>query len=414
MLQAPALPLGVRVFNTLSRPLGGLLPQLSLQPEALLETARRSTELDDFGDPWFREGLGVLSLALEDEAELSTLGRILTRADLVLSLENRLRLQDWRTRYPEIAEERVERPIVIIGMARTGTTILHNLLARDRRNRVPLTWEVDRAFPPPEAAMRDDDPRIAEVDARLNRVDELIPDFKKMHPMGALHPQECVRILSNEMASMIFELSYNVPSYREWLHHKADLRPAYQGHRRMLQHLQWRHPGRWVLKSPCHLWHLDAVLCEYPDALLVQTHRDPLSILSSLVSLATTLRAMYGTRVSPKALAREWAELNAEALDASVDARESGVVPPERVIDIQFRELVGDPVGTVQRIYDFAGIRMIPEAAAAIQGHWDANPADKHGKHEHRFSETGLDLEEQRARIRRYQEYFDVPSETQR
>ena len=414
MLHAPALPLGVRVFNRLSRPLGGLLPQLSLQPEALLAAARRSTSLDDFGDPRFREGLEVLTRALEEEAGLSTLGRILTRADLVMSLENRLRLQDWRARHPEIAEETVERPIVIIGMARTGTTILHNLLARDRRNRVPLTWEVDRAFPPPEAATRDDDPRIAEVDARLSRVDELIPNFKKMHPMGALHPQECVRILSNEMASMIFELSYNVPSYREWLHHEADLRPAYRGHRRMLQHLQWRHPGRWVLKSPCHLWHLDAVLHEYPDALFIQTHRDPLSILSSLVSLATTLRAMYGTRVSPKMLGREWSELNAEALDASVDARESGVVSPERVIDIQFRELVTDPVRTVGRIYDFVGIQMIPEAAAAIQGYWDANPADKHGKHEHRFSETGLDLEEQRARVRRYQDYFDVPSETQR
>ena len=169
MLEAPPLPLGVRVFNRLSRPVAGLIPRLSLDPHALLGAARRSSGLDDFGDPWFRQGLEVLTGALEDEAELSTLGRILTRADLVMSLENRLRLQDWRRRHPEIANEAVDRPIVIIGMARTGTTILHNLLARDRRNRVPLTWEVDPAFPPPEEATRDDDPRIVEVEQRLGR-----------------------------------------------------------------------------------------------------------------------------------------------------------------------------------------------------------------------------------------------------
>lgn len=414
MLVVPRLPIAVRVFNAVARPFTGILPQLSLDSDALLRAAERSTGLEDFGDPWFREGLDTLTRALVDEAELTPLGRILVRADLVMSLENRLRLEDWRSRHPEIADEKIERPLVVIGMARTGTTILHNLLARDRRNRVPMTWEVDHPFPPPESATRDDDPRIAEVDARLDRVDELIPDFKKMHPMGALHPQECVRILSNELASMIYELSFHVPSYRSWLHEQADLRPAYRGHRRMLQHLQWRHPGRWVLKSPCHLWHLDAFLSEYPDALLVQTHRDPLSILSSLTSLATTLRAMYGARVAPVEIAREWAELNADALNASVDARESQLVDPSRVIDIQFRELVRDPIGTVKRVYDFAGIEMTEEATDAIKAHWDENPADKHGKHAHRFSETGLDLETERDRVRRYQDYFDVPVEEQR
>jgi hypothetical protein len=414
MLEAPQLPAGARVFNALAGPLAGWLPQLSLEPESLLRAAQRSTGFGDFGDSWFLEGFEILTQALREEAELTPIGRTIARTDILMGLENRLQLQHWRTAHPEIAEERVEAPVVIIGMARTGTTILHNLLTKDRRNRVPMTWEADHPAPPPREETRDDDPRIAEVDLRLDRVDRLIPDFKKMHPMGALHPQECVRLLSTEFASMIYELSFRVPSYRQWLHQDANLREAYRGHRRFLQHLQWRHPGRWMLKSPCHLWHLDALMHEYPDAVLVQTHRDPLSILSSLTSLATTLRAMCGRSVSPLEIAEEWAELNAQAFDKSVDARESGLVDPSRVIDIQFRDLVRDPLGTVKRVYDLAGMEMSDEAAAAIQGHWDANPADKHGKHEHRFSETGLDFDTHRERVRRYQEHFDVRTEVQR
>jgi hypothetical protein len=413
MLQAPRLPTGVRVFNALARPFVGFIAKLALEPDVLMRAAQKSTGLHDFGDSSFLEGLEILTRALRDEADLTPLGRTMARADILMALEHRLQLQQWRAVRPEIALERIDAPVVVIGMARTGTTIVHNLLAKDRRNRVPMTWEVDLPFPPPEIANRDDDPRIDEVERRLARVDQLIPDFKKMHPMGALHPQECVRILSNEFASMIFELTFRVPSYRQWLHHDADLRSAYRGHRRMLQHLQWRHPGRWILKSPCHLWHLDALMNEYPDAVLVQTHRDPLSILSSLTSLGTTLRAMCGRTVSPPEIAREWADLNAQAFDASVDARESGLIDPSRVIDIQFRDLIEDPLGTVKRVYDFAGIQMTEEAAASIRAHWDANPADKHGKHEHRFSETGLNLDEQRNRVRRYQEYFHVPHEVQ-
>jgi hypothetical protein len=414
MLTAPRPPASIRAFNTVSQPFVGIAPLFSLDPEALLRSAQKKTGLEDFGDPWFREGLDVLLRALREEAELTPTGRTVARGDILMALQNRLHLQHWRTKHPEIAQEPVERPIVIIGMGRTGTTILHNLFAQDERNRTPLTWEVDRPFPPPEREKRDDDPRIAEVQAYLDRVDRLIPDFKKMHPMGALHPQECVRILSNELASMVFELSFHVPSYRRWLHEKAELSKAYQGHRRTLQHLQWRSPGRWVLKSPCHLWHLAALLGEYPDAVLVQTHRDPLSIISSMTSLGTTLRSMAGRAVDPKIVAEEWSKLHAYALNASVDARDSGLIEPSRVIDIQFREFLSDPIRTVRKVYAHADLDLTPEAERRIRVYWEANPSDKHGRHEHRFSETGLDLDEERDRIRRYQEYFDVPVEVQR
>jgi hypothetical protein len=159
---------------------------------------------------------------------------------------------------------------------------------------------------------------------------------------------------------------------------------------------------------------LAALLGEYPDAVLVQTHRDPLSIISSMTSLGTTLRSMAGRAVDPKIVAEEWSKLHAYALNASVDARDSGLIEPSRVIDIQFREFLSDPIRTVRKVYAHADLDLTPEAERRIRVYWEANPSDKHGRHEHRFSETGLDLDEERDRIRRYQEYFDVPVEVQR
>jgi hypothetical protein len=412
MLAPPRLPLLVRTMNALARPIAGALPPLSLAPEKLVREAERSASLSDFGDDdaW-RRGLEAFCASLEAEAELTPLGRTIARGGILGALENRLRMTDWRRRHPEIDAERVERPVIVIGMGRTGTTILHDLLARDPNNRVPLTWEVDAPCPPPERATYASDARIAAADTRLARTDSLIPGFKTMHPMGALLPQECVSMLGTEMTSVAFQLQYRVPSYDRWLHEEADLASAYRGHRRWLQLLQWRHPGRWVLKSPCHLWHLRALLAEYPDALLVQTHRDPLKVLSSLTSLATTLRKMASDAIDPNEIAREWSHWNAVAYELSVRARVEGWIDPARVLDLHFTDFMKDPFETLERLYAFAGLPWTPEAEAAMRAYWDSHPADEHGKHGHRFSDTGLDERTEREKVKRYVEHFGVREE---
>lgn len=412
MLVPPRLPLLVRAGNALARPVARALPQLSLAPDGLVREAERRTGLHDFGeDAAWRSGLAAFCAALEAEAELTPLGRSMARGTVLGALENRLRMTDWRRRHPELDAERVERPVIVIGMGRTGTTILHDLLARDPGNRVPLTWEVDAPCPPPERASYANDPRIAASDARLARTDSLIPGFKSMHPMGALLPQECVSMLSTELASVAFHLQFRVPSYARWLHEEADLAPAYRGHRRWLQLLQWRCPGRWVLKSPCHLWHLRALLATYPDALLVQTHRDPLKVLSSLTSLATTLRKMASDAIDPREIASEWSHWNAVAYERSVQARVEGWIDPQRVLDLHFTDFVADPFATLRRLYDFAGLAWTPEGERGMRAWWDAHPADEHGKHSHRFSDTGLDERSEREKVKRYVEYFGVREE---
>jgi hypothetical protein len=408
------LPLIPRVLNASGRALArvGIRPG-TLTPPGLLDAARRRTGLEDFGGDEFREGLDRLVSSLETEAELSALGRMIARQDLVTLLGNRLQLVDWHGRHPELSERPIRRPIFIVGQGRTGTTILHELLALDPANRVPLTWEIEFPFPPPEAGRMDSDPRIAQSQSQIDRSESLIPDFKRMHRMGAQLPQECVRITASDCKSAIFAAQWRVPSYTRWLLDEADMRSAYALHRRMLQLLAWRHSGqRWVLKSPGHLWCLDSVLAAYPDALLVQTHRDPVRILSSLSSLETVLRKMSSDAIVPGAIAREWSGWLARAYDRSVDFREKTELPASRIIDVQFKDFIADPVLVVERIYQRFDLELRPEVKTRMNEYLRQNPSDRDGAHAHRLEDTGLDVEEERAKVARYQNYFDVPVET--
>ena len=414
MLTPPTLPLPVRAYNGFRRMASRVgLPMPSLDVDALLEEACRQTGLRDFGPDGFREGLSRLVASLDDEAGLHALGFGIAKRTVSNALEARLRLYDTVAREPAIARGAVRRPVFIVGMARTGTSILHEVIGQDPTLRVPKTWEVSQPIPPPERQNYQTDPRIAACDAELAQTDRLIPEFRRMHRMAAELPQEDVAMLALEFQSMIFEASFRLPSYTAWLHGGgADPGPAYALHRLFLQVLQWRCPAeRWVLKTPAHLWDLEALLAEYPDACLVQTHRDPLKIMSSLTSLETTLRAMSSDDIHPKEIAQEWSALNAQAYDASVDARERGVVPPDQVIDIHFAEFMSDPFAAIPRIYEKFDIAYTPEADARMRAYLAAHSTEEHGRHAHRFEDTGLDVAEERERVKRYQEYFDVPSE---
>lgn len=406
-----ARPLGLRVVNAVGSALRMAgIPLLDLDPDALLARAARRTGLDDFGDDRFREPYRVLLDAFEREAELTTLGRMVARSDVTRLLENRLYMVAAHARHPEIGAGRVERPLFIIGLPRTGTTILHELLAQDPANRVPMTWEVARVHPPPARATYETDPRIASVDEQLAGVDRLIPDFKQMHPMGATLPQECVALTAHDFASMIFTTTHRLPSYQAWLD-RADLGWVYASHRRQLQYLQWQCPAeRWVLKSPGHLWALEALLAEYPDARIVQTHRDPLRVIASLASLIANLRSMASDAVDPAAIGVEWTTRLAAGLrhaTAVRDARTGGAP----VFDMHFRDFIRDEIGMVRRIYDHFDFELTAEAEGRMRRFLAANPKDKHGAHRYSLADAGLDPATERARYREYQARYAIEPE---
>ena len=412
-MQPPVLPIGARIMNGLGGAVRGIgVPLLPLDPEGCLERARSETGLSDFGDDAFREGLERLLESAEREASLTTIGRMMVRQEVQRCLSNRLQLVDWRKRNPEIAEQRIDRPIIIMGQGRTGTTILHELLALDPRNRVPMTWEVELPCPPPERASFETDPRIAQTQQTLDSSERLIPDFKKIHRMGAQLPQECVRFMGYELASIIFSTTWRIPSYTRWALDEADMSKVYTAHRQFLQHLQWRCPAeRWVLKTPAHLWYLPQLMAEYPDACLIQTHRDPLKILSSMTSLHVVLRKMASNDIDVTGIAREWSEWLTLGYDRSVDFRTSGALRDDQVIDLQFHRFVRDPLGAIERIYEHFDLELEPAVADRMRAYVEGNPDDRDGRHSHQFSETGLDPDEEREKVRRYQETFDVPSE---
>lgn len=383
-----------------------------LDPRNLVAQACEATGLADFGEDSWREGLERLTSGLESEARLSEIGVQVATGDILGYLVTRLEVTDWHRRHPEIAAVDVTPPIVIVGQGRTGTTILYDLLAQDPASRVPQTWEVDRPIPPPETATYGTDPRIEMVQMQLDASEMLVPGFKAMHPMGARLAQECVRITGADFRSMIFPTQYHLPSYARWLLHEADMAPAYRWHRRVLQVLQSKHPARrWVLKSPGHIWCLEALLAEYPGALLVQTHRDPLRIVASLSSLVAMLRKMASDTTSIPEAAADFSDDLILGLDRSIDARESGAVTAERIVDLHFASFMKNPFETIQIVYDRLRLPLTADAERRMRAFFAANPKDKHGTHRYRFADTGLDVEEQRRRTRRYCEYFDVPEE---
>jgi len=279
----------------------------SLERDVLLaEASARTGGLRDFGERQFMEPLAILLRSLEQEAHLTGTGRTIARERVLAHLVNRLLYVRDRAENPAIALEKIVQPVFIIGLPRTGTTILHDILAQDPANRVPMTWECMFPSPPPERGSFQSDPRIARCEAVLAPVDAAMPGFRAMHPMGARLSQECVTLMADSFCSPLFHNQFRVPAYQDWMDH-ADAGPAYAFHCRQLQHFQWHCPGeRWVLKTGGHMWGLEYLLKVYPDARIVFTHRDPVKSMTSYASLTTLVRSMSSLQVDGQEIARDW------------------------------------------------------------------------------------------------------------
>lgn len=381
----------------------------SLAEDDLLEAAVRRAGSADFGGEEFRPGLGVLLDSLEREAELTTLGRLSCRETLLRYLENRLRLADYRARHPEVASEVIERPIFIVGLPRTGTTILFNLLSQDPANRPPLSWEVEWPVPPPEPATYDRDPRIRDAEKLLSNLDRLIPTLPAIHEFGARLPQECVPINAHQLLSIQFHTTFHVPSYQAWLDRQS-LLPSYQFHKRFLQHLQSGYmKERWVLKSPAHLPAIDEILRTYPDALIIHTHRDPARVMPSLASLCYAFRSMNSDALDPVRIGRNVIDVWSAYLQRAVDARRRHRDASGQFFDAYFEDTLADPIGLLRKAYAHFGLELRDEAKSQMQAFLAANPRGSRGAHRYELADFDLDLGEIRQRFADYCREFDVP-----
>ncbi|HEY8153549.1 MAG TPA: sulfotransferase [Myxococcota bacterium] len=385
---------------------------IRLDPDELLDEAVRRSGLSDFGGDAFLEPFRLFVKALAEEAKLHPIGRILARGDLRNWLENRLRLAEARKTRPEIAREEVRAPIFITGLPRTGTSILHELLAQDPAHRAPLHWEVRSPCPPPEAASFETDARIALAEEELQLWNQVVPEYAAMHELGARLPVECIQITAHEFRSDELSGRHQVPSYAVWLA-RADLAPAYAFHRRFLQHLQSRCPReRWVLKAPSHLGALASLFGEYPDARVVVTHRDPLKVLPSVASILYSTAWVRSDAVDAQAVLGWFTpETCLALLGAMSGLRDAGAVPADRFCDVRYADLMARPIETLAAVYDHFGIPLGAEAEARVRAYLAGKPRHKLGVHRYAFENTGRERARERERFRGYQERYGVPSE---
>ena len=323
-----------------------------LDGDRLCAEARRRTGLEDFGDPPVERVLSVLTESLEREAELHALGRFLMRIHLRDLLETRLRLaQAWRENRERLELQRIERPIFITGMPRSGSTFLHELMAENPEHRAPRVWEVMFPVGSGKAGKREQARRIRKAETCLWWFRRLAPRADAVYPMRAHTPHECVAIHSYTFLSQEFISTCQIPTYEAFLEH-SDLTPAYAWQRRFLQHLQSDGPGRrWLLKSPDHAHGLRELFSIFPDALVIQTHRNPVEALKSSTDLTRVLRGLYGAPGDPEEVRMREARVLAEDTERFIEFRDAHPELAHRFIDVKYTELVAEPLATVRRIY---------------------------------------------------------------
>jgi Sulfotransferase family len=384
--------------------------ELGFDAKVLLEEAERRAGARDFGDPAFVGPMQRLLAALEREAELNPAGRLGQQERIVGLLVNRLRTEESIRRHPEILEERIEAPIVIVGLARTGTTMLHRMLASDPRLHALLWWESRQPASPLDLPASAPDPRIADAEREVEAMLGASPELIAAHPMDAHAPDEEIMLVEHSFLSTNPEAFCRIPSFAAW-RESQDLTPGYDYLLRLLRFLQWqkRRRGergqRWILKTPFHLGHMDVLFRTFPDVRIVWPHREPGQCIPSLASLIHSLRVLSSDRVDPIEVGCEWSGKFQRAIGRCMDVREAH---PDRFLDLRYEDLIADPLAQAARIYAFAGLSFDEEVAAGMRRWAVENAREKRPVHRYTQERFGLDEAGLRRDFARYRERFLV------
>jgi hypothetical protein len=373
----------------------------------LVDLAISQTGLRDFGGETFREGLDILVRAIDREARFNELGKAAFDAQIIGHLSDRLQVEYWYGRHPEIDEQRIVAPLIGLGLPRTGSTALSCLLAADPAARAIRNWEAMAPCPPPELATQADDPRIARAEAAMERRARLFPRMVQMLPSTATSPSECQTFMAMDLKSQMFEAYAYIPSYVEWLYHSADLVPTYAYVKRVLKLLQWRcPPTRWRLKNPSHSLFIGALAEVYPDARFVMTHRDVASVIPSVADLYLELSRAYSDQVDRHRLGQHAATFCELGMQRMIAFRDAG--NDHRFFDIHFAPFQKDPFPLLAELYAWMGEPLTDEAVARMKAWRQGSPRDKHGDHLYDAADFGLDAGALRARFAFYTQRFGV------
>jgi len=369
--------------------------------EDLHASATKLTGLDDFGPDDYRDALEVLLDSYETEAGLTPWGNKSVRASLRGALAARSLAEAAWTQYPEHAEVTIEQPVFVTGIPRTGTTALHRLLCADPSHQGLEVWLTEAPQPRPSAESLGDNSDYQALRARFERFNSTHPDFAGVHYVTADTVEECWRLLHQSMRSVSFESLAHIPSYSRWLAGQ-DWTDTYRRYKRNLQLIGLNDQDRrWVLKNPCHLVALDAIMAVFPDALIVVTHRDPRIAVASACSLSAQARDGESTVYRGAVIGRD--QLDLLSREAQIFAAARAKYDPAQFIDVQYQDFASDPLGTVEGVYRHFGLPLLAEAREAIaSAHTDSLHGERRPSHHYTLEEFGLTAEEVTERFAGY------------
>jgi hypothetical protein len=378
-----------------------------LDSDQLIEAAQKKTGFERFDSESYREGLDILVADLNQEGAG---GRFFQRNqnDITNALAVRLKTTDYLDKRPELLKRPIEKPVFVFGAPRTGTTLISNLFATDPARRSALTWEIDDPVPPPTTATLYNDPRAL---ARLEQEKQMLaamPEMGKYYRNSAIYPNECMFFMISDFKGLAWEGRGKLKNYRDWLF-STDLTSTYTYHKRFLQLLQADAPGVWNLKMPSHgLW-LETLLKTYPDARLVWMHRDPIALTGSFCSLMTLSNRGSTDKDNSAWIAENYPWQAVEHLDRIMNSRAK--IGHDRIIDVQYADLMREPVKAMRKLYADLGDEFTPAVQAGMQAWLDDNPQEKFGKHEYKLAQFGLTVKGVRGMFERYLSEYDVEPE---
>ncbi len=404
-------PQWVDHFNALGPAAGGADTLIPLDAGKLIEHACALTGLDDFGDfPW-REAYEKLLWSLNNEAKLNTLGRMLIRAELLRTLQLRLRLTAFWKEHPQVLESPVSAPIVIAGAARTGTSILQETLSQDSQFHLPYTWKC--LDPLPLQNGDDKAKRIAKARSEAELWVDIQPEIRSMHDFGAELPTECLIFMSTDYHTDYWGMVADMPTWNSWRMEQGYFLNAYRWHKRLLQTMQYGEPAErtWLLKSPAHLAFLDVLKEVYPDVRIIHTHRDPVKCIPSTASITSTVRWERSETVNTVAIGQEIAFGFQFAMENVINQRQNGSLPESQITDIQLSELIKTPVESIQRIYQHFGLAFSGVMPEKISHYLQNKPQGKFGKHSYSLDSFGMDESSLRENFKRYTDYYGISPE---
>jgi len=375
---------------------------------ALHEEAVAFAGRTDFGEPSYRDALRVILDAYDREAKFHEAGRAAARGNLVQLLATRLRSEVQLARLPAAVDAAIRRPIIVVGLVRTGSTALHHLLAQDPSLQVIEYWLAARPRPRPPRATWEREPDFQAAAAEIEAMYQFNPGLRKIHLMMPDLAEECRHFLAQSFTDDSFEVNATVPSYTAWYEGGAHV-DAYRRHRRLVGLLAGDDPRRWVLKYPVHVKHLAALLAVYPDACVVQTHRDPAQVMASYVELIAGFRAIFERDIDRAAIAREQLEVWAAGADRAITVRAR--YDPAQFHDVFFREFVADPIASVRGIYARFGLTLSAEAEGRMRAWQGGDPDGAHAKPRRASADLGLPRAVVLDRFAGYMRHFDLRPE---